>query len=86
MKIIPKNGYILVSHFEIDEQKKSNVLILPGDEKKKIYLKVEADCESYSKGQLLIGSQYNVKVPVGENLFLMDEKDIIASVILEETE
>lgn len=86
MKITPKKGYVLVSHFEISEQKKSNVLILPGDEKKKTYLKIESNSDVYTIGEYVITKQYNSKMQIEENLFLIAEEDIIASVVLEEPE
>jgi len=83
MKITPKKGFILVSNQEIVEQKKPGALILPGEEKKKTYLRIESDGE-YRKGTCVFALPFKTKFQIEENLFLIAEEDIVASFELEE--
>ncbi len=81
-KIIPRKGYILVSNQDIVEEKKIGSLILPGEDKKKTYLKVESDGEFYTKDQCVFAHPFKSKMQIEENLFLIAEEDIVASFIL----
>lgn len=82
MKISPRNGYILVSNQDIIEEKKSGSIILPGEEKKKTYLKVESDGIYYTTGQCVFAQPFKTKMQIDENLFLISEDDIVASFTL----
>jgi len=83
MKIIPNKGYILVSKQEIIPQKKGS-LIIPGQENKKTYLRVESQGEMYNIGQCVLCPSYSTQMPIEENLFLIEEVDIVATISLED--
>jgi co-chaperonin GroES (HSP10) len=78
MKIEPRIGYVLVSDQEVIEEKKSS-LILPGEEKKKTYLRLESDGEFYKKGDCVFAQPFKTKMEIEKNLFLIKEDDIVAS-------
>ena len=82
MKITPKKGFVLVSHQEIVEQKKSGLLLLPGSEKKKIYLRLESDGEQYKTGDCVLANPYKTKMEIEDNLYLIEENEILASLVL----
>jgi len=81
MKITPRKGYVLVSNQEI-ENKKSSSIILPGEEKKRTYLRVESDGELYHEGECVFAQPFKSKMQIEDNLFLIAEEDIVASFIL----
>ena len=83
MKITPRKGYILVSNQDIVEEKKVGTLILPGEEKKKTYLRVESDGEFYKQGQCIFAQPFKSKFQIEENLFLIAEEDVVASFTLD---
>lgn len=78
MKITPKQGYVLVSNQDIIEEKKVGTLIIPGEEKKKTYLRVESD-GLYRKGTCVFAHPFKSKMQIEENLFIIAEEDIVAS-------
>jgi co-chaperonin GroES (HSP10) len=82
MNITPKKGYVLVSNQDIVEEKKLGSLILPGEEKRKTYLKVESDGEFYFKDQCVFAHPFKSKMQIEENLYLIAEEDIVASFTL----
>ncbi len=79
MKITPRKGFVLVSNQDIVQEKKAGVLILTTEEKKKTYLRVESDGESYKQGQCVFAQPFKTKFQIEENLFLISEEDIVAS-------
>ncbi len=79
MKITPRKGYVLVSNQELKSEKKEGSIILPTEEKKKIYLRVESDGEFYKKGECVFAQPFKSKMEIEENLFLIAEEDIVAS-------
>lgn len=79
MKITPKKGYILVSDQDIVEEKKIGSLIIPGEEKKKTYLRVESDGQYYTVGQCVFAQPFKSKMQIEGNLYLISEDDIVAS-------
>lgn len=81
MKITPRVGYVLVSNQDIVEEKKS-ALILPGEEKKKTYLRVESDGQFYNEGQCVFAQPFKTKMQIDTNLFLIAEEDIVATFTL----
>ncbi len=83
MKITPKAGYVLVSNQEL-ETKKSSSIILPGDEKKRTYLRVESKGVDYTTGQCVFAQPFKTKMQIEDNLFLIAEEDIVASFTLED--
>jgi co-chaperonin GroES (HSP10) len=84
MKITPKKGFVLVSQQDIVEEKKVGTLILPGQEKKKTYLKVESDGEFYHIGDCVFTHTFKGgKMQIEHNLYLVEEADIVASFTLE---
>ncbi len=82
MKITPREGYVLVSNQDIVEEKSVGVIILPGEEKKKTYLRVESDGQFYDKGECVFAQPFKSKMQIEENLFLIAEDDIVASFTL----
>lgn len=78
MKITPRKGYVLVSNQEI-ENKKTTAIILPGDEKKRAYLRVESEGEDYHEGDCVFAQPFKSKMQIEDNLFLIAEEDIVAS-------
>lgn len=82
MKINPRNGYVLVSNQDIVEEKKAGILIIPGEDKKKTYLRVESDGVFYTTGQCVFAQPFKSKMQIDENLFLINEDDIVASFTL----
>jgi hypothetical protein len=82
MKVIPKRGYILVSNHDIIEERKATTILLPGEDKKKTYLKVESDGEHYKIGQFVFAQPFKSKFQIEDNLFLIAEEDIVASFTL----
>ncbi len=83
MKVIPRKGYVLVSKQDIVEEKKSpGGLILTSEEKKKTYLRLESDGDLYNEGDCVFSQPFSTKMEIEENLFLMEEKDIVAQLIL----
>lgn len=84
MKITPRKGFILVSQQDIVEEKKVGNLIIPGNEKKKTYLRVESDGEFYHIGDCVFTHPFKGgKMQIEENLYLVEEADIVASFTLE---
>lgn len=83
MKIAPRKGYVLVSNQELKSEKKEGSIILPTEEKKKIYLRVESDGEFYKKGECVFAQPFKSKMEIEENLFLIAEEDIVASFTIE---
>ncbi len=83
MKITPRVGYVLVSNQEL-ENKKNSSIILPGDEKKRTYLRVESDGKLYDKGDCVFAQPFKSKMQIEDNLFLIAEEDIVASFTLED--
>lgn len=83
MKITPKKGYVLVSNQDIVEEKKAGILIIPGEEKKKTYLRIETDGEHYIRGECVFAQPFKTKMQIEENLFLIAEEDIVASFTLD---
>jgi len=83
MKITPRKGFILVSNQDIVTEKKCNNLIIPGEEKKKTYLRLESDGEMYGRGACVFAQPYKTKMQIEDNLFLIPEDDIIASFVIE---
>lgn len=84
MKIIPRKGFILVSTQEIVQEKKVGSLILPGEEKKKTYLRVESDGELYHTGDCVFPHPFKGgKMQIEDNLYLVEESDIVASFTLD---
>lgn len=79
MDILPRSGYVLVSNHDIVEEKKAGTIIIPGEDKKKTYLKVESDGEFYKKGACVFAHPFKTKMQLEENLFLISEEDIVAS-------
>jgi hypothetical protein len=79
MKITPKQGYVLASNFKLPIEKKG-LLILKYPEECKGYMKIESPGVSYEVGQIVLPHQYKPKLLVGENLYLIEECDIIAVV------
>jgi hypothetical protein len=82
MKITPKRGYILVSNQDIEPEKREGILILPGEDEKKTYLRVESDGDFYFKDQCVLALPFKTKMQIDKNLFLIAEEDIVASFIL----
>ena len=83
MKVIPKKGFVLVSKQDIvDEKKSPGGLILTSEEKKKTYLRLESDGDLYNEGDCVFSMPFSTKMEIEENLFLMEEKDIVAQIIL----
>jgi hypothetical protein len=82
MKITPKRGYILVSNNDIIEERKATTILLPGEDKKKTYLKVESDGQEYKIGQCVFAQPFKSKMQIEDNLFLIAEDDIVASFTL----
>lgn len=82
MKINPRSGYVLVSNQDIVEDKKAGSIIIPGEEKKKTYLRVESDGAHYTTGQCVFAQPFKSKMQIDENLFLISEDDIVASFTL----
>ncbi len=81
MQIIPKKGYLLLSVYEVQEEKKS-ILILNTESKKKGYMKVESSkADSYEAGDIVIINPFKSKIQVDDNTFLVDEQDVIATVV-----
>jgi hypothetical protein len=78
MKITPKKGYILASNFELPK-KNTGILIIENKSEFKGHMKVESD-GLYSKGSIILPHPYKPKIPVDDNLFLIDEDDILAIV------
>lgn len=83
MKITPKKGYVLVSDQEIIQEKKVGILIIPDEDKKRTYLRLESDGENYKIGQCVFAQPYKNKMQIEDNLFLIAEEDILASFILD---
>lgn len=79
MKITPRKGFILVSNQDIEEEKKTGVLILPGEDEKKTYLRVESNGDHYLIGQCVFALPFKTKMQIEKNLFLICEEDIVAS-------
>lgn len=83
MKIVPKKGFVLVSHQDIVPPETKKPLILRLEEpKKKTYLRLESDGELYKIGDCVLANPYKTKLEVEENLFLIEENEILASIIL----
>lgn len=82
MKITPKKGYVLVSKQEIVPEKKQGAILLIDEEKRKIYMRLESDGELYHNGDCVFTQPFSTKMEIEDNLFLMEEKDIVASFIL----
>lgn len=82
MKIEPRNGYILVSNQDMQEEKKEGKIILTGEEKKKTYLRVESDGEFYKIGDCVFAQPFKTKMEIEKNLFLIAEADIVAKFTL----
>lgn len=80
MKITPKKGYILASNYEFPIEKKG-ILILE-DNSQKGYMIVQSNGEIYSHLEIIFPSPYKPKILVDENLYLIDELDVLASVQL----
>ncbi len=78
MKISPKKGYILASNYELPKEKKG-ILILEDNTPNK-YMIVETDGEIYSHLDIIFPSPYKPKIQIDDNLFLIAEEDILASV------
>ena len=83
MKITPRKGFVLVSNQDIVEEKKIGTLIIPTEEKKKTYLRVESDGEFYKAGEFVFAQPFKSKMQIEDNLFLISEEDIVASFTLE---
>lgn len=83
MKITPRKGFVLVSNQDIIEEKRIGTLIIPTDEKKKTYLRVESDGEFYMKGEFVFSQPFKSKMQIEDNLFLIAEEDIVASFTLD---
>jgi len=81
MNIIPKQGYVLASNYELPQEKKG-LLILKYPEECKGHMKIESQGVLYKEGQIVLPHPYKSKLQVGENLFLIEENDIIATVQL----
>lgn len=82
MNITPRKGFVLVSNQDIIEEKKVGALIMPTQEKKKTYLRIESDGEFYFKGQCVFAQPFKSKMEIEDNLFLIAEDDIVASFTL----
>jgi co-chaperonin GroES (HSP10) len=82
MKITPRKGFVLVSNQDIVEEKKIGTLIIPTEEKKKTYLRVESNGELYKIGDCIFAHPFKSKMQIEENVFLIAEEDIIASFTL----
>lgn len=78
MKIIPREGFVLVSHQNIEKEKKQGCIILPENDEKKTYLRLESDGKYYAKGDCVFLQPFKTKMQIDENLFLIDENDIVA--------
>ena len=78
MNITPRKGWILVSTQEMEE-KREGMLIIPGEDKKRTYLRVESEGSVYTKGQCLFAQPFKTKMKIEDNLFLIAEDDIVAS-------
>jgi len=81
MKISPKKGYILASNYVMPKEKKG-ILILEEDNVPNKYMIVQSDGEIYSNLEIIFPSPYKPKIQVDDNLFLIDEDDVLASVEL----
>lgn len=83
MKITPRKGFVLVSNQDMpEEEKKEGLLIIPKEDKKRTYLRVESDGEFYYSGQCVLAQPFKSKMQIDENLFLIAEEDIVASFTL----
>ncbi|MEN6512240.1 MAG: hypothetical protein ABFD00_10490 [Chloroherpetonaceae bacterium] len=79
MKITPRKGFILVSNQDIVEEKKIGSLIIPNEENKKTYLRVESDGEIYKIGECIFTQPFKTKMEIEDNLFLISEEDVVAT-------
>ena len=68
MQVIPTKGYILVSIYEPQEEKKS-LILLASEPKKKGYVKVEMAGQIYLEGQVLLPHPYKEKIQIDETFF-----------------
>ncbi len=82
MKITPRKGYVLVSKQEIIDEKKAGNILLITEDTKKVYVRLESDGEFYHNGDCVFTEPYSTKMEIEENLFLMEEKNIVASFTL----
>lgn len=83
MKIIPKKGYILVSDQNIDQdEERAGKIILTLEKKKKTYLRVESEGQTYKKGECVFAQPFKTKMQIEDNLYLIAEEDIVASFTL----
>lgn len=82
MKITPRKGYVLVSKQDLVEEKKVGSIILPEEDNKKTYVQVESEGEVYSRGDSVFTLPFSTKMQIEDNLFLMEEKDIVAKFTL----
>ena len=81
MKISPKKGYILAANYEFPKEKKG-ILILEEDNMPYKYMIVLIGGDNYLQHEIIFVSPYKPKIQVDENLFLIDEDDVLASVEL----
>jgi hypothetical protein len=82
MKVTPKKGYILASNFEVPKEKKG-ILLLKEESSHKGHMKVESMGVLYQEGQIVLPHPYKPKLQLEENLYLLDEDDIVATVELQ---
>lgn len=83
MKVLPKKGLVLVSQHQVPEKKKGG-LLLPGTAKKKTYMKVESQGELYQIGDCVIAPSHKIKMEVEDNLFLIEEIELLATVEIQD--
>lgn len=86
MKIIPMEGYVLVSNQELVDEKKQGLILLPTEEKKRTYLRTESAGKAFDKGEFVFAQPFKTKMQIEDNLFLIAEEDIVATFTLEENE
>ena len=84
MKIVPREGYVLVSKQEMFKDKKEKMLILTSEDKKKVYLRVESNGNMYRTGDCVFAQPFSTRMEIEENLFLIEEKDIVATFIIQD--